>query len=82
MMLEHFDVSEDNWRDAIGKTAPPDFAHSESPRFVGRAVTAMATDPERSRWNQCSVTAGQLAGEYGFTDIDGSQPDIWPVISR
>ena len=74
MMLEAFGVSEDNWRDAV---APPDFAHSESPRFVGRAVVALAADPDRARWNQGSVTSGQLASEYGFTDVDGSQPDVW-----
>ena len=55
--------------------APPDFALSESPRYVGRAVAALAADPDRARWNQQSVTSGQLAQEYGFTDLDGSQPD-------
>lgn len=79
MMLEAFDVSEENWRDAA--SAPPDFALSESPRYVGRAVAAMAADPERSRWNQQSVNAGQLAREYGFTDLDGSQPDIWRYLN-
>jgi NAD(P)-dependent dehydrogenase (short-subunit alcohol dehydrogenase family) len=74
MMLDNFQVSEDNWRDAAG---PPDFMLSESPRYVGRAVAALASDPDRSRWNQKSVTSGQLAHEYGFTDLDGSQPDIW-----
>ena len=77
MMLEHFDVSEENWRDAIGTSAPADFAKSETPRYVGRAVAAMATDPERARWHQCSVTAGELALQYGFTDVDGSQPNFW-----
>jgi NAD(P)-dependent dehydrogenase (short-subunit alcohol dehydrogenase family) len=75
MMLDGFDVSEENWRDAAA--APPDFALSESPRYVGRAVAAMAADPMRSRWNQQSVNSGQLARDYGFTDLDGSQPDIW-----
>jgi len=41
------------------------------------AVVALATDPRRARWNQRSVTSGQLAAEYGFTDVDGSRPDIW-----
>jgi hypothetical protein len=44
------------------------------------AVAALASDPERARWNQQSVTSGQLAVEYGFTDVDGSQPDIWRYI--
>ena len=57
--------------------APPGFAASESPRFVGRAVAAIAADPDRARWNQQSVTAGALAADYGFTDIDGTRPDAW-----
>ena len=83
MMLENFGVSEENWRDALGRsTAPPDFALSESPRFVGRAVVAMACDPDHTRWNQKSVTSGQLASEYGFTGVDGSRPDIWRFIEE
>jgi NAD(P)-dependent dehydrogenase (short-subunit alcohol dehydrogenase family) len=84
MMLEAFGVSEANWRDALdpnasagGPKAPPGFAVSESTRYVGRAVAALARDPDRHRWNQKSVSSGQLAREYGFTDLDGSQPDIW-----
>jgi len=77
MMLEHFSVTETTWRDAPGRSAPPAFAHSESPRYVGRAVAALAADPGRARWNQQSVTSAQLAAVYGFTDLDGSQPDIW-----
>jgi NAD(P)-dependent dehydrogenase (short-subunit alcohol dehydrogenase family) len=74
IMLEAFEVTEKNWRSAA---APPGFEASESPRYVGRAVAALATDPARARYNQRSVTAGELASEYGFTDIDGSQPDAW-----
>jgi NAD(P)-dependent dehydrogenase (short-subunit alcohol dehydrogenase family) len=88
MMLDNFGVDEDTWRDAVDPSraerglpvAPADFASSESPWYVGRAVAALAADPHRSRWNQQSVTSGQLAHEYGFTDVDGSQPDIWPEI--
>jgi len=80
MMLENFGVSEENWRDAAA--APADFALSESPRYVGRAVVALATDPDRARWNQKSVSSGQLATEYGFKDLDGSQPDIWRFIEE
>jgi NAD(P)-dependent dehydrogenase (short-subunit alcohol dehydrogenase family) len=85
MMLENFGVSEENWRNAVDgdhPTAPPDFALSESPRYVGRAVVALAADRDRSRWNQKSVNSGQLAIEYGFTDIDGSRPDIWRYIEE
>ncbi len=82
MMLEAFGVSEENWRDAPGRSAPPDFALSESPRYVGRAVAALAADPDRARWNQQSVDAGRLAREYGFTDVDGSRPDSWRYIEE
>ncbi|HEV7687042.1 MAG TPA: SDR family oxidoreductase [Acidimicrobiia bacterium] len=84
IMLAHFGVTEDNWRAALepgavdGFTAaPPGFAASESPRYVGRGIAALAADPELARWNQQSVTAADLAREYGFTDVDGSQPDSW-----
>jgi NAD(P)-dependent dehydrogenase (short-subunit alcohol dehydrogenase family) len=85
MMLDNFGVSEGNWRDALDPArarmgqpvAPPDFALSESPRYVGRAVASLATDPERQRWNQQSLTSGELARVYGFTDLDGTSPDIW-----
>jgi NAD(P)-dependent dehydrogenase (short-subunit alcohol dehydrogenase family) len=82
IMLEAFGVTEANWQEAPGKTAPPDFALSETPRYVGRAVTALAADVERARWNQQSLTVGQLAGVYGFTDIDGSEPDSWRYIEE
>jgi NAD(P)-dependent dehydrogenase (short-subunit alcohol dehydrogenase family) len=86
MMLENFGVSEENWRDAIDpghpRRAPADFALSESPRYVGRAVAALAADPRRSRWNQKSVSSGQLAVEYRFTDLDGSRPDIWRYLAE
>ena len=88
LMLDHFGVTEETWREAFdpppGKpaTAPPDFALSETTRYVGRAVVAMASDPERARWNQQSVTTGALAKVYGFTDVDGSQPDVWRYIEE
>ncbi|MEX2430642.1 MAG: SDR family oxidoreductase [Dehalococcoidia bacterium] len=74
-MLEIFGVTESNWRDAT--TRVPHFAISESPAFVGRAVVALAQDPNVSRWNGKSLSSGQLAKVYGFTDLDGSQPDAW-----
>ncbi|MBA3302420.1 MAG: SDR family oxidoreductase [Acidimicrobiia bacterium] len=74
-MLEGFGVTESNWRDAT--TQVPHFAISESPAFVGRAVAALAGDPDVSRWNGHSLSSGQLARVYGFTDLDGSQPDAW-----
>ncbi|MGW4482230.1 SDR family oxidoreductase [Amycolatopsis sp. NPDC004368] len=84
MMLDNYGVVEENWRVALEPdrpdglpTAPPPFARSESPRYVGRAVAALATDPQRARWNQRSVSSAELAREYGFTDVDGTQPDSW-----
>ncbi|MFF5424357.1 MULTISPECIES: SDR family oxidoreductase [unclassified Streptomyces] len=74
-MLAHFGVTEENWRDATEQL--PDFAVSESPVYVGRAIAALAADPERARWNGQSLDSGQLAREYGFTDADGSRPDSW-----
>jgi NAD(P)-dependent dehydrogenase (short-subunit alcohol dehydrogenase family) len=75
MMLEHFGVTEANWRDATATV--PHFVISETPRYVGRAVTALAADPERARWNGQSLSSGGLAQVYGFTDLDGSRPDAW-----
>ncbi|MEU9037467.1 SDR family oxidoreductase [Streptomyces sp. NPDC048352] len=75
IMLEEFGVAEENWRDALERM--PHFAISETPSYVGRAVAALATDPEVSRWNGRSLSSGQLAGVYGFTDLDGSRPDAW-----
>lgn len=78
MMLEHFGVTEANWRDAT-KTIPH-FAISETPRFVGRAVAALAADPDVARWNGQSLSSGGLAQVYGFTDLDGSRPNAWPYV--
>jgi NAD(P)-dependent dehydrogenase (short-subunit alcohol dehydrogenase family) len=76
MMLEHYGVTEADWRDAV-RGSPHFTAISESPRFVGRAVAALAADPELERRNGGSFSSGGLAREYGFTDLDGSQPDCW-----
>ncbi|WP_432284436.1 SDR family oxidoreductase [Aminobacter sp. BA135] len=78
MMLEHFGVTEANWRDALENV--PHFAISETPRFVGRAVAALAADPEKARWNGQSLSSGGLAQVYGFTDLDGSRPNAWPYV--
>ncbi len=76
MMLEAFEVTEENWRDS-----PAHHGHfaaiSETPRFVGRAIAALAADPDLQRRNGGSFSSGELAREYGFTDLDGSQPDCW-----
>ena len=74
-MLDHYGVGESNWRDATAQE--PHFAISETPRYVGRAVAHLAADAEVGRFNGRSLSSGGLAKEYGFTDLDGSQPDCW-----
>lgn len=76
MMLEHHRVTEATWREATDGS-PHFVAISESPRFVGRAVAALAADPELRVRDGGSFSSGGLAREYGFTDLDGSQPDCW-----
>ncbi|POM25731.1 3-oxoacyl-[acyl-carrier-protein] reductase FabG [Actinomadura rubteroloni] len=80
IMLDVFGVTEDTWRDALAKE--PHFAISETPRFTGRAVAALAADPDKARWNGRSLSSGGLAREYGFTDLDGSRPDAWRYITE
>jgi NAD(P)-dependent dehydrogenase (short-subunit alcohol dehydrogenase family) len=83
MMLDNYAVTESNWRTAMEPrpdgfpTAPGAFTQSETPRFVGRGVAAIAADPDRARWNQRSASSAELAYEYGFTDVDGRLPDAW-----
>jgi NAD(P)-dependent dehydrogenase (short-subunit alcohol dehydrogenase family) len=84
MMLDNWSVTEESWREALAPdrpgglpTAPPAFARSESPRYVGRTLAAVVADEDRARWNQASVTSAQLARHYGVTDVDGRQPDAW-----
>jgi NAD(P)-dependent dehydrogenase (short-subunit alcohol dehydrogenase family) len=74
-MLEAYGVTEATWLEATARA--PHFAISESPAFVGRAVAALAQDPDVARWNGQSLSSGQLAQVYGFTDLDGSRPDAW-----
>lgn len=80
IMLQAHGVTEANWRDAIARS--PHFAISESPAFVGRAVAALAQDPRVARWNGQSLSSGQLAQVYGFTDLDGSRPDAWRYLTE
>ena len=77
-MLDNYGVTEDNWQDAT--KIQPHFIITETPRYVGRAVAALAADPYVDRWNGQSLSSGQLAQEYGFTDLDGSQPDAWRYV--
>jgi NAD(P)-dependent dehydrogenase (short-subunit alcohol dehydrogenase family) len=72
-MLDRFGVTEDNWQDAVAVS--PHFIASETPHYVGRAVVALAADPDvMSRSGQVLTTWG-LYKDYGFTDLNGRQPD-------
>jgi NAD(P)-dependent dehydrogenase (short-subunit alcohol dehydrogenase family) len=74
-MLDRFGVGEANWRDAVKGEA--EFAFSESPHYVGRAVAALAADPNVRRKAGGAYFAADLAEEYGFNDLDGSRPHFW-----
>ncbi|MCK2236318.1 MULTISPECIES: SDR family oxidoreductase [unclassified Crossiella] len=72
-VLDHFGVTEASWREALAKDRH--FGISETPHYLGRAVAALAADPDRARWGGQSLSSWQLAKAYGFTDVDGSRPD-------
>ncbi len=72
-MLEHFGVTESNWREAIAKDA--DFAVSETPFYIGRAAVALAADPDIMVKTGKALATWNLAKAYGFTDVDGTKPD-------
>ncbi|WP_432068702.1 SDR family oxidoreductase [Streptomyces sp. C10-9-1] len=74
-MLDIFGLTEDTWREGIGRERYWEL--SESPVYLGRGVAALASDPRRDRWNGTSLDSGRLAREYGLTDADGSRPDVW-----
>jgi NAD(P)-dependent dehydrogenase (short-subunit alcohol dehydrogenase family) len=71
-VLDHFGVTEANWRE--GGKKDPNFLASESPRFVGRAVVALAADPHAKKKSGRVFSSWALAREYGFTDLDGARP--------
>lgn len=51
-----------------------DLTNSESPEFAGRAVAALAADPDVRRHTGRCLVAAELAEEYDFTDVDGTRP--------
>jgi len=71
-MLDHFGVTEANWRDAAAKVK--EFIASETPLFVGRGVAALAADPEVAKQNGRVIASWDLGDQYGVTDADGSRP--------
>jgi NAD(P)-dependent dehydrogenase (short-subunit alcohol dehydrogenase family) len=82
-VLDHFGVSESNWKEGGKKRsnspdqndAGADFLVSESPRYIGRAVAALAADPKVKQKSGRVFSSWALAREYGFTDLDGTRPD-------
>ncbi|MEV6205811.1 SDR family oxidoreductase [Kitasatospora sp. NPDC051914] len=73
-LLDHFGVTEANWLD--GAAQDPNFAHSETPAYLGRAVAALAADPDVMAKSGRALATWGLYREYGFTDADGRQPDF------
>ena len=72
-MLQHYGVTEENWREGAKKD--PNFLHSETPLFVGRAVAALAADPKVLARTGDVTSSWEIAREFGFIDADGSRPD-------
>ncbi|MGP3924067.1 SDR family oxidoreductase [Streptomyces sp. 8N616] len=79
-MLDGMGITEENWREGVKHIRS--FCIAESPTYVGRAVAALASDPDVARWNGQSLSSGQLAQVYGFTDTDGTRPDAWRYIKE
>jgi NAD(P)-dependent dehydrogenase (short-subunit alcohol dehydrogenase family) len=73
-ILDKMGVTEENWRE--GGKKDPNFLASETPFFVGRAIAAIAADPRVQEKSGGIYSSWGLAREYGFTDVDGSRPDI------
>ncbi len=72
-MLEMFGVTADSWREAIEQDEH--FAYSETPHYLGRAIAAIAADPDKMRLTGTATATWELFERYGFTDLDGTQPD-------
>ena len=83
-MLEHFATTEQTWRESVGTTAPIDFAVSETPSYLGRALAALVTDSDVSRFAGQTLASWTLMHVYGFTDLDGTKPDFgrWLIETR
>ena len=73
-------MTEENWRDASGRRDRPTSRSPSRPASSAARSWRSPRIPTAARWNQQSVNSGQLAHEYGFTDVDGSQPDVWRYI--
>ncbi|HEX8501241.1 MAG TPA: SDR family oxidoreductase [Pyrinomonadaceae bacterium] len=85
VVLEHFGATEENWREVAEKSSKArgmGFAGSESPYFVGRAVAALASDPDVLEKSGGLYSSWGLAEEYGFTDVNGERPHWWNFFSE
>ncbi len=71
-------MTEGTWREATRRV--PHFCISETPTCTGRAVAALAADPDVERWSGQVLSTGQLTPIYGFTDTDGTRPDCWRYV--
>ena len=82
-ILESFGVTEANWRDALDRPNAKAYGWggSETPCFVGRALAALAADPDLVKKSGGIYNAWELSKEYGFTDVDGTKPD-WAVLQE
>ncbi len=74
-MLDHFGVTEANWRDAAARVK--EFIASETPLFVGRGIAALAADPGVARKNGRVLASWDLGEEYRVNDADGSRPHFF-----
>jgi len=75
-MLDYFQVAEENWRDAITGNQPhaEHFGESETPFFIGRAIAALAADPQMMQKTGLALSSWSLSDDYGFCDVDGRKP--------
>jgi NAD(P)-dependent dehydrogenase (short-subunit alcohol dehydrogenase family) len=78
-ILERFGVTEETWKEAALTNAEAKrfgFIASETPCYVGRAIAALAADPDRRRFSGGVYSSGTLSEIYDFTDIDGARPNM------
>jgi NAD(P)-dependent dehydrogenase (short-subunit alcohol dehydrogenase family) len=75
-ILRAYDTDEEHWQQV------PDLERTESPQYIGRAVAALAADPNVMEKTGRILTVGDLAREYGFTDHDGRQPPAYRMAEK
>ena len=78
-IMEQFGATDQNWREVAQTNSTAKgygFAGSETPCFVGRAVAALAADPDVAKKSGGLYSSWGLSDEYGFTDVDGNRPHM------